>query len=235
VEGDTYHQIAEPAADNNAVVSWPAPPTQGAGWLFEIFTPPEVYFDPSTGKFRLTRAPATSVALPQSSAGFGIILHEVVQEAFPLQLVGYVGEGDRLLGTFENRNSFETLLLRGGDDVKSLGLVLEQVTVGREATRDSEGEPFYETRAKALVRDRRSGVSTVLQQGVTLLTERRHARISWSGSDGDELIVREGDVIEQEGARYTIEKIQLAPAAVDVTKEALHQSSPIRRTLFLTP
>jgi len=207
------------------VVTWsePEPQRRGPQWVFDVFTPPEIFYHPARQQFRVKdispsseRVVATSVLSEVPSAqGHGLRLLEVRHEEYPLQLSGYVGgrtsdAGALLLGLFENRESGETLLLRGGERVESLGIeVLDFHVEERPIAADFEIVTLREPRAVATIRDARGEVRT-LREG-----ERGKGRglIAQIERDGESVEVREGDVlVGGEGEHLVVVEIQFAPA-----------------------
>jgi len=105
--------------------TWPVAPSQtrGADWIYDVFTPPEIYYNEATKQFSVT--PPVTVTIPEPEAPFGVSLISVKQDAFRLQLVGYVGgEGD-YRGTFEDTVSGETGVGRTGKVFPKLGLAIK--------------------------------------------------------------------------------------------------------------
>ena len=151
---------------------WPKPKAQsrGRGWVFELFTPPEIEYHAATGDYRVKPSdgdlPAVAVAGAEDAAAPQLL--GVRQEDYPLQLTGFVGAGAQALGVFENRQSGETLLLRAGDRVAALGLEVLDFNVVYAPVEIPESMTVRENRAVATVRDGR-GISRTLREGVTAL------------------------------------------------------------------
>lgn len=214
-------------------MAWPKPRAQSRGreWTYGVFTPPEIYYDAATKRFRAT---ATAVEMPPPTAqgdAFGLELLDVEPAEFPLQLLGYVGEEGHFLGTFENKVNSETLLLRAGDKVASLGLTVAEFRVERVAVKIPESMTVNEYRAIATVRDEQTGEFTILRQGVTQPGDRLRAKVILNRDPETVRVVYERDVILDGLGRYIIEKIRLAPASVDVSKEQPYIAKSESQTL----
>ncbi|MCB1103310.1 MAG: hypothetical protein H7A44_12960 [Opitutaceae bacterium] len=213
---------------------WPKPKAQsrGRGWGFELFTPPEIEYHAATGDYRVKPSdgdlPAVAVAGAEDAAAPQLL--GVRQEDYPLQLTGFVGAGAQALGVFENRQSGETLLLRAGDRVAALGLEVLDFNVVYAPVEIPESMTVRENRAVATVRDGR-GVSRTLREGVTALGPAWLARLA-IGPDEREL--PEGAMVTQGPITYRIDKIRLAPASVDVTKENASDGSMEKLVLNVT-
>lgn len=230
---------AVPAAIS-AAVKWPAPVGQSRGplWTFGLFTPPEIHFDRVQGSFEVI-PPAvlpdiTTTTPMEASAGMGLKLHAVQREPYPLQLVGYIGDESDLLGTFENAITGETLVLRQGARIDVPGLVLERLTLVRETTTLPDSMSIRETKIRAEVREVGSGRRLTLEQGAIAYGERLLAVISTT-SDPAPRAYYEGASITDGATGYRIEKIRLAPPAVDVTKKGAVDADSNRHTLLPAP
>lgn len=164
-EEDFGAMLPRPLTVTEAV--WPAPSAQrrGAGWVYDLFTPPDLVYDASTQQLIASAVePDTNVAAVDSSArisiapeALGLKLRRVRQALFRLQLVGYVGERGRELGVFENTATGETFLAGEPRRVPELGLVIEAFSVQREPLPGAEGTEASWRTAKAWVRDERTG------------------------------------------------------------------------------
>src|SRR5882724_9623739 len=82
----------------------PPPQTRGGKWVYEMFTPPEIYFDPRSREFSIT-PPLKPV--PEQIAETNDDPPETPPAPFRLQLVGFVGGDGNYLGTFENLTTSE--------------------------------------------------------------------------------------------------------------------------------
>jgi len=207
------------------VVTWldPEPQRRGPQWVFDVFTPPEIFYHPARQQFRVKAIPpsgelvvATRVLSEVPSAqGHGLRLLGVRHEEYSLQLSGYVGGGTDdagalLLGLFENRESGETLLLRGGERVESLGVeVLDFRVEERPVAADFEIATLIEPRAVATIRDARGEVRT-LREGEQAKGRGLIAQIE---REGGLVELREGDfLVIEEGRQLLVVEIQLEPA-----------------------
>lgn len=215
---------------------WPKPKAQsrGPGWKYELFTPPEIFYDADTKSFRVTLAEDEFPAAESRPTSFGLALQAVEPEPFPLQLIGFVGAEGNLLGTFENLHTSETLMLREGGRVPDLGLTVERITVIREPVAIPDSMTVRERRVRAVVRDDRTGETTQLDQGERRMTGRLRARVRFTDEAASPQTVAVGDVVLHGDARFTIEKIRLAPPEMIVNKETSATGAAERQTLAPT-
>lgn len=218
------------------IVRWsaPEPSPRDAAWTYEVFTPPEIYYDGATQKFTVIPQQTEEADGVAAKSGFGLELVEVRRVPFRLQLVGYVGEEGRYLGTFENLESGETFLARAGCQLPELGLVITDFFVRRESVAIPQSAPVEELMAVAAVHDLRTKGEVMLRHSERSYTEQLCARVR-DVADHDEYEAKVGDTIRIGAAHYVIEKLQLTPPLVEVRKEAGRHGSVAREILSLAP
>jgi hypothetical protein len=148
-------------APNPAVGEWPAPVTQprGAGWLYEVFTPPVISYNPTDGSFAVAAPPP---ALETDGAKDGLELPGVRRQPYRLQLVGYLGEAGNYLAAFTSPRLPETLLARPGCHFAELGLTFRSLDVRQVIAGHNEAGPVWEVAAFAVLHDEASGTEVVL-------------------------------------------------------------------------
>ena len=236
-----YKSMAVDAVIGTESIKWSAPESMSLGkeWVYDVFTPPEVYYDAQSCKFRLTPPSREAAIMPVADSRKqivpGLTLHAVDREPFPLQLIGFVGEPGNYLGTFANKVTRETLLLREGTMVDSLQMLVREFRVEQVEREIPESMTVTERQAVAVIVDQRTGEETRLRQGETALTS---GRLAWVSLDenGEVMTVEEGALIDAGGDQFRIDKIRLAPPEVDVTKEKQSDGASESNTLRpLTP
>ena len=94
----------EAEAPQDRLESWAAPKSQSRGeeWVFDVFTPPVIYYDPISREFAVTppNLQARDDGLSQWTH-FDLELLEVRLRPYRLQLVGYAGEPGSYVAYFE--------------------------------------------------------------------------------------------------------------------------------------
>lgn len=218
LSGGAYQAGSLTLPDAATSAKWSAPKAQARGpeWVYDVFTPPEIFYDPDKQTFSVKSQLPPAVEKPVVAPDSEPTLLAVRRADFPLQLLGYLGEGKDALGLFENRISSETLLLRAGDRVADLGLTIAEFRVERVAIEIPDSMTVYEPQAMAVARDVNGG-NVVLRQGLVTPGEGLIARIETSAGTLD---LAEGDEFAHGATKYKIQKIRLAPASVDVTKDS---------------
>jgi hypothetical protein len=218
---------------------WAAPDGQPAGtdWVYEVFSPPRMFYDRRTQRFTL--APSEGVReggrAASEPASFGLVLLAVRPDLFRLQLIGFVGgEGD-CRGVFENRDTQETMLATTGERFPKLGLAIDRFEVRRTPVPLPESMTVRRLVATAVVRDERTGESVALTDIAPRTTARLTATIACADESSRTLAVHEGDEITAAGSLYRIDKIQLTPPAIGVSRQSADEPQSDYRTLTLEP
>lgn len=221
--------VAIPAA-KNTVWETPAPLARGRDWLYDVFTPPEIFYHPRTRQFAVSAVVVVADETPEIP--FGMELVSVRPEPFRLQLIGYVGgagEGEPR-GIFENRLSGEVFLASAGHRVADLALSVKRFQVRAESVAIPERMNFRARVATAVIHDSRSNRDVTLTQRERHFTGNAFALVALAG-ESTPREVRSGDTVNLGPVTYRIEKIALDPVALDVTKTAPDLPAPQRRTL----
>ena len=208
------------------VAHWPPPSAQSRGneWIYDVFTPPEIFYDSRLASFTVT-PPVTLLAENQSKppdgdrfAGLHVV--EVKQTPFRLQLIGYLKTSNECMGLFENRVTGAVLLASKSRTLPELGLVIESIGVRRDEIIGSGNPAGSQLVAVASIRD------VVTNELITLSTAARcfapNARATLVGFNPEpsEREVGEGDAWEIEGVTYEVDEIQVSPAAVVIKRRS---------------
>lgn len=220
------------AADAPAVKTdvWnqPVAQTRGRDWVYDTFTPPEIFYNPRSRHF--TVKPPLGAADDVPEEAFGLEVVAVKPEPFRLQLIGYVGGDGDWRGTFQNVASGEVFLAAAGRRVASLALSIKQLSIDIVDVKVPESMTTRQKIATAVVHDERSGKDVILTHRERRFTGGWAVFVSQAGESAVRE-VREGESFKLGDATYRIEKIQLNPPSVEITKDAPTLSQPDRRTL----
>lgn len=200
--------------------------SQGGGWLYEVFTPPVIYYNAVARSFTVTPPMHQGeLAIP-----FGLELLAVTQEQFRLQLAGYFGAPGDYLVAFTSPNRSETLLAREGRRFEDLGLTLKSFDVKRIVVEHHDAWPVYDIAAFAVLTDDRIGGEVVLDNRARKYTDTPLAVLQ-PLTGGPRREVHEGDTFSDENSTYRIERIQLDPPEVVVARTAPDLPQPETRIL----
>ena len=222
--------IVPPAPSAQESPVWPEPPAQsaGRGWVYELFTPPVIYYDGRDRTYTVT-APAY---LTEGQPSLGIQLLAVKPELYPLQLVGYVGPAHDYRATFVRPQHPEASLVRPGYYFAELGLTFTHFEVKKVLVPTSETGPVYEAAAFALLTEDRTGREVWLDSRGPHYTDTPLAVLQpLAGGSRHEL--RAGDSFSIAGDSYQIQAVQLTPPEVRVGRQII--GLPEAETHLLRP
>ncbi len=191
---------------------WPEPVAQPRGreWVYDLFTPPAIYFDP--------RVPALHAAAPVEPAGGNpaetppdLELLQVRRGPFRLQLIGYAeGPGD-LRGILADAISGETVVARSGDRLSGQGVTIKRLVLDRPAATADGDTAAREPGAIALVAEDGAGTEVELTTREPCLAG---APVGLFASRRTTALRREaeaGESFDLDGVSYCVEQIDLQP------------------------
>ena len=213
------------------ITAWakPAPQSHGSGWLYEVFTPPVIYYNTLVKSSTVT----PPINLTDGGAPFGLELLDVKFEPYRLQLVGYFGEPGDYLAAFVSPNQPETLLARSGRRFDQLGLTLKSFDVRKVEVAHTEAWPVYDVAALAVLFDEKSGTEVVLDSRARKLTDTPLAVLRLVAEGSAPRTLHEGDTFSDDTGSYRIERIQVDPPEVVVAKQT--PGLPLPETRILRP
>lgn len=222
------YELADLKLPETKAAVWPKAPAQslGQGWLYEVFTPPVIYYN------MLARSFTVTPPVDQGGTGrpFGLELLAVKQEQYRLQLVGYFGTPGDYLAAFVSPQLPETLLAREGRRFENLGLTLKSFDVRKVLVEHDDARPVYDVAALAVLTDDRTGAEVVLDSRERRFTGTPLAVLQ-TVDGGRAREVREGDTFSDENSTYRIERIQLEPPEVVVARTTLGLPQPETKIL----
>lgn len=211
--------------------TWAQPPaqTRGRDWIYDTFSPPEIFYNARTKHFTV-KPPAALLddGLPEEP--FGLDLVSVRNEPFRLQLIGYVGTDGNERGLFENLQTSEVFYATGSRRVPKLGLTIKSFSVRLVEVKSTGNMTTRQRVANAVVVEDKTGAEVILTHRERKFTGGLSAFVAQAGSAVTRE-VRAGESFVLGDVTYKIEDIKLSPPAIDVTKESASLSQPDRRTL----
>lgn len=223
----TPQAVSVPAAE---VATWPAPPAQSAGalWVYEVFTPPKVYFNPTSGEF--TVVPPSQLQAPRE-VPFGLELVDVFQEPYRIQLVGFLGERGSYRMNLENAETGEVLLARPTDRRPELDLEVLSFEVREVAVPNPGGTPIKDTVAYATIRDLRIGEVVTLNSKERRFLATPRARFRTVTTPPSAVLLREGEAEQVGDSLYTLKSLTINPPAAVVERDPDGDGETTVRTL----
>jgi len=227
---DPTYTASEWRVSARPVAPWPkaSAQSQGGGWLYEVFTPPVIYYNTVARSFSVT---PPYIQSEPGGRGFGLELLAVQLEPYRLQLLGYFGAPGDYLAAFVSSRSPETLLAREGRRFDQLGLTLKSFDVRKVTIEGSETGPVYDVAALAVLQDEQTGTEVVLDSRVRKLTDTPLAVFKLPRATGQSSELHEGDTFADDNATYRIERIQLNPPEVVVARTVPGLPVPERQVL----
>jgi hypothetical protein len=200
-----------------ARVPWmrPVAQSEGAGWVYEVFTPPEIYFNAAARSFAVT---PPRYAAEVTETVFGLELLDVRLAPYRLQLAGYFGAPGDYLAAFVSDEVPQTLLARAGRRFEELGLTLKQFDVGKVRVEADGIGPVQDVAARAVLWDEQAQAEVILDSRQTKLTDTPLAVFQSPDGKGGPQSLHEGDTFTDTDATYRIERIQLDPPEVVVAR-----------------
>lgn len=213
---------------------WPEPKGQSRGpeWIYDVFTPPPIYYDAASGAFtvNLPRPPEPPVAPPEPP--FGVELTEIKLNLFRLQLVGFVGSATHLRGMFINLDTSDTLLLGEGQDVPGADLRVETLKVEKVQVPTPESMPLTEPTGFATVLDQRTGETVVLNSRERRVQSAPQA-VLLDPAGGERMSLRAGESVTLASGTFTIQSIDSESGSVAVAKIAPGATEESTKTLTI--
>jgi hypothetical protein len=210
----------------------PAAQSGGALWVYDVFTPPEIYYDVASKRFTVTPpGPVVVEVVRVVEPPFGVELVNVKQDAFRLQLVGYTGKEGNFRGTFENALSGKTILGQKGKKIPDLGLTIVSFEVKQIRTEQGTGKTvIIETEAVAQVADDNTGEIFNLTNKNRLTKGTPIAYLKAEGS-AEPVGYKVGATFTVGDATFTVNSVSFDTNEVVVTKESAALKLPLTKTL----
>jgi hypothetical protein len=227
VMDNPYQYEAIPTAEPQQA-NWPEPVAQSAGpeWIYDVFTPPEIYID-QAGNFVPTGWKPTPPPPP-----FGVYLSDIVRKPYRIQLEGYIEE-DRtdpsksLLFLFDEEGQKQVRLRPGNESVAS-----EFKVISFDITRLRDADGNIQKEAKASILDSRTGKEVILTHGQRLFQEDVTVIVrSDEIADFKTELTKAPSTFESASAKYTLLEINLEESTVLVEKHLTEFEPAESRTL----
>lgn len=201
-----------PAAETEEEAAWPEATVspKGESWQFDLFSPPLLYAVPSEQGWSPSPAVdaepgAESQAAPTLGSS-GVRVIEIVQDVFPVRLLGFGRSPRGTFGVFQYVDTKETALAREGERLIRAGLSVVGLDAGRitGAADAVESSPL----PRARVVDAVSGVESVLEAGENLSQGEAWAVLEIPGRD-DRHWMQAGDHVVTSGGTLVLERIDV--------------------------
>ena len=206
--------------------SWEPPSGQRTSqeWIYEVFTPPTIFYDAGTNAFTV-QPPSTTMLQhekPEEPAVrdelSSIQLIAVGHPLFRIQLIGFCKTEQDSLGLFENTETSETFVGRSGEHFDSLHLVIEALRIDPQPVRLEESMTTLQLRATACIRDERTGATVELTTQGRCHAGKIRAIVALMGPEENRHEIGEGDLLDVAGSSYEVREIRLTPPSVELRR-----------------
>lgn len=221
--------VAEPAIIKTDIWTPPPPQTRGRDWVYETFTPPEIFYNARSKHFTVKPPAAVSEEVAIEEA-FGVELVSVRPEPFRLQLIGYMGTEGSERGTFENVATGEVFLAGAGLRLPKLGLTIKSFVVRTVEIKIPESMTTRQRVASAVILDEKIGREVTITHRERHFTGGLSAFVAQTGEAATRE-VRAGESFTLGDATYRVDSIKLTPPMIELTKESATLAQPDHRTL----
>lgn len=213
-------------------ISWAPPQSQSRGedWVFDVFTPPVLYYNPASREFTVTSPETTNLKSKDPWTEFEIELVEVRQRPYRLQLVGYAGEEGNYMAYFEFLNTNELLLAKSGKMLVEAGVKVLSFEVKQMEVEQEGSMPVFEKVGVARLLDYETNEEVYLTNLETKMFSDLEAKVR-SNEDGDVYVVREGSQVELADSSYVIGALSDSPPEAMVTKISIDGGKRLSKLL----
>jgi len=201
-----------------APIEWGNPSPQGGpNWIFDIFTPPVIYYDEATRTFTVT--PPYPVVEPVEDI-FDLELVDIVPVPFRFQLVSYAGSKGNYLLTLENLDSGQDVFCGPHDVLTDHGLkVIDFVEIREVAASTQVGTTeAFDFVGKLVVEDQRTGDQYALRHNKITYLEDPVAH--FVTTSGEAVRLAEGESWRSGSTIYTVNRIDLNSHSVALEKSS---------------
>ena len=229
---DTPYPPAVTEAEVVKTDTWtpPAPQSRGRDWVYDAFTPPEIFYNARTKHFTVKPPAAPVEEGGVVEEAFGVELVSVRPEPFRLQLIGYVGGPGTYKGLFENIATGEAFLATAGRKVPKLNLTIQRFEVRPVEVKIPGSMTTRQLVASAVIVDDKTHAEVTITHRERRFTGELSAFVAQTGEAATRE-VRKGESFILGDVSYKVEKIELSPPSIDLAKDSPTLTQPDRRTL----
>jgi len=213
-------ETAQMPTIQTALWSEPQPRPRGEDWLYDVFTPPIIYYNRETGQFTVTPPQYAAPVIERDDGPFALELLEVRQEPYRIQLRGYIGDEGAYIATFELLDTGETVIGREGKVFERAQFTLKSFEVRQTATNARGSMPVVDSVAVAVIHDHRTDREVTLTNRSLKMLPRLHAVFRITTGAGEKRTVREGGSIVVDGQTYQVVQLSLKPPQAVVSRRS---------------
>ena len=212
-----------------AAVEWSQPrPQGGPNWIFDIFTPPVIYYNEETETFTVTPPFPGAEGVEEV---FELQLVQVQPVPYRFQLVSYAGSAGNYVLTLEDLDSGRDVFCSPKEQLSEYGLEVISFSENRvvaSSSREGTTEAF-DLVGEAIVKDQRTGRQYLLRHNqITFLEE---PKAMFETARGETLQMAEGDTWRSDDATYTVLSVQKDEQSATVEKTSTDVGDKVVKVL----
>jgi hypothetical protein len=212
---EEYRPAVQPPVPPPAVWETPVAQAAGGNWIFELFAPPPIFYDPETGVFRAGLSREDAAGGRGSESEMRLLAVRAVP--FRVQLQGSFGPPGSRRVVLAATNSREVWCARPGERWAALGVVLTKLEIGSATSKAEESGATPTTSPQATIWDERASRTLTLRAGEPALTDELQATLQSTRSDRVRR-VQEGDTWTDTGFTYRVERLNRDPAWAEISR-----------------
>lgn len=223
---ENIHEVSAMPEPDLDVPLWDEPPPQSAGqeWVFDVFTPPVIYFNPQTETF-------TVLSDSPQATPWEIELVAIREELYRVQLIGYLGKAGDYRISLENRETGKLLLAREGNEYEDFEIAVRSFEVKRTKVPHTGGTEVYENVATVVIYDQRLDREITLRSDVRRTNDESTAHFRAVDAPDQEFRAGVGDTFTYQDFAYTVDALD-PPAKATVTRTGGEEEEPETKTLI---
>lgn len=212
---ETFFDRDAPRWIPEAFLPWPEPTRQSAGprWIFEIFTPPLIYYNPTSGRFTV-EPPLPAPEEPP----FGVYLSRLEREPFRFQYAGHSGEAGRYFVEIQDLQKKRYHRVRVGDRIAESRWVVDAFLVGRRDALGEAGSPDISPRSLIELVLVNEDTAAVTSLGRETLYKPGLRAVLVGDTTGKERRLAVGEAVELDAHRFAVRSVDVDARTVEVSK-----------------
>ncbi len=233
------YQPVNLASENRELKSWDGPECQSPGkdWVFEVFTPPIIFFDPRTSAWTLE--PPVEEVEKDKPVGFELLVFQ--RELYRLQYNGYLvapsgGVKDTMV-LIDNLETEKGIYGRVGQRFEDDHFYIRSFDVMRYLVQsdNSNQTPYFDENIRLVVFDERLGEDITLTGNKKRYKPQVKAVIRMIEDPIQTVTVGEGESFIIAEAEYKCVEIDLANNSVRVRRNLSAPANEVIETLIAKP
>ena len=230
-----YRPVEQPARPTGALAAWKTPSSQS--WnpkaIFEVFTPPLIYYHREANTFSLTPPLPTGDA----GKGFGVELVGIERELYRIQLGGFAQGPDSdargPIVLLYNEETGQLLRARRGERFAQEQFSLLDFQARKFFKEQPDGSRILFEDVSCHIFDERLNEEVVLSTSGKRRIRHADAIFRTSGDGSRIFKVREGETFKVNGHKYIVRAVDSENRTVEVEKLSGRQKEPHIQVLTL--